>query len=213
MCEISEPLLALRVDQLAEPLPYPCGNTQERYPDEREQMDWQAELRSRIGVAPESCGAAVEWFQTYLQSVEQAALTTESSLASRAVAPGGITAAYARLGVLLEQGNPRADAVRASCSRDPEIGDDEALGVLIAMNEIESGFNEAYRTFVAECVAHGGVDCGVLSPTAKQACEENWIDIPGGLEFLLNAEAVELFGLDGWPGSAYGIACVAKQAP
>lgn len=198
-CSLSEPILAVRTGELAEPSGLPCGNTEPRYP-----VDEEYEVAERLWppkvVAPTDCESAFDWYKSYMQSVERALIDEMSDLTAQDVGGADIIATYERIGHLLEQGGPRADAVRESCLADLGI---DAMGVVDLMYETEDGLNEAYKTLVRECVAHGGIDCGVLAPTAKTSCEgmspEN--------VFLLDQETLDVFSLKGWPRSSRAIGC------
>ena len=201
-CSLSEPQLTVRTDEPDESPSLPCGNTEPRYPVD--EVETAAELlRPPSAVAPAGCEAAVDWYETYLRLTEQAALDEATALTSTAVDAAAITAAYARLGHLFEQGSPRADAVRDSCLEDLGI---EAMGTTSLVYETEEEFNEMYRALVRECVALGVVDCGVLAPTAKKSCEgmspEN--------VYRLDQETLDIFFLDGWPQASRAIGCTLK---
>ena len=62
---------------------------------------------------------------------------------------------------------------------------------------------EGSKTFVKGFIAHGGVDCGVLAPTAKESCE----GMSSEFVYLLGQETLDLFSLDGWPHLARAIGC------
>ena len=200
MCSLSEPYLMVRTDD-----PYVsqgCNDGRDRYPVDEDERAAEL-LWPPSAVAPEGCDSAVDWFKSYLRSMRQA-LVDEQAAVTSAVDAATITAAYARLGPLLEQGSPRAEAVRDSCFDDLGI---EAMGVTSAMYEIEDELNEAYRTLVEDCITHGGIDCGVLAPTAKKSCE----GMSPHYVFLLDEITLGMpVGLGVWPSSARGIGCTSK---
>ncbi len=198
LCERSEPHVLVRANEDGEPneMPrWPCGNTGPRYDDYTEPM-----LLPQVEPAPKGCEPALAWYQSYLAAVEQAALDGRSALASETIGVAQAMSAYESLGLLLEQNTPRVQAARDTCSEDRGI---DGLGALVSLIEIEDEINETYRDLVKACIWQGGIDCGVLAPTAKKSCEEASPEFT----FLLNEETLEVFGLDGWPHAAYAIGC------
>lgn len=134
LCYLSEPVILIRAvgdDEPDEGSRWGCGNTGPRYGDERQEpVPFPA-----VGTAPEGCKSAVAWFKDYLASVERALVEEQSNLASVTAGVTQVAVAYERLGRLLEQATPRADAVRDACHEDPDP--DLGLGVSIGMYEIE----------------------------------------------------------------------------
>lgn len=205
LCYLSEPVILVRAvgdDEPDEGSRWGCGNTGSRYGDERQEpVSFPA-----VGTAPEGCKSAVAWFKDYLASVERALVEEQSNLASAPAGATQVAVAYERFGRLLEQATPRADAVRDACHEDPDP--DLGLGVSIGMYEIEDELHEMHRGLLKACIEHGGVDCGVLAPTAKESCEahgvaefgEEWV-------YRLDEETVEFWGLDGFPYSSPAIGC------
>ena len=198
-CNLIAPVPQVRADEAELPAPLPCGNTKPRYAVDEAELE--AELLWPLSiVAPEGCDSALDWLESFLSSVTQAAAAEQAALASDSAAADGLAATYARLGYLLEQVSPRAEAARDSCGEDLGI---DAIAVTTGIDEVEGELNEEYKTLVKGCIAHGGVDCGVLAPTAKKSCE----GMSSEFVYLINQETLDVFSLEGWPHSARAIGC------
>ena len=198
LCDLSEPRLLVRANEDDEPdetSRWPCGNTRPRYDDHAEPV-----LFPQVEAAPKGCEPAIAWYQSYMGAVEQAALDGRSALVSETIGVAQATSAYESLGLLLEQNTPRVEAVRDTCGEDRGV---DGLGALVGLTEIEDEINETYRDLVKACIWQGGIDCGALAPTAKKSCEEASPEFT----YQLNEETLEVFGLDGWPHTAYAIGC------
>ena len=195
LCNLSTPSLLVRAgDEPEEASRWGCGNTQSRYTLnglEDPPPDWQTVVAAEVGAAPEGCRAAIGWFKSYLQSLEQAMRDGRASLVSNAADASDTTATFAHIGHYLEQGGPRTEAVRDSCSDDQGIDLDEHLGAVLTMTESEMFIEETYKDLVEACITHGEVDCGVLAPTAKRLCEEDSVDES---VFVLDQDTVDMFG-------------------
>lgn len=199
LCDLSAPALQVRTDEAEVPAPWPCGNTRSRYAVDDAELLWPPSV-----VAPKGCDSALDWLESYLSSVRHAAAAEQAALASDSATADDLAAAYARLGRLLEQLSPRAEAARGSCIEDLGV---DAIAVTTGIHEVEGELNEEYKTLVKGCIAHGGVDCGVLAPTAKESCE----GMSSEFVYLLDQETLDLFSLDGWPHSARAIGCTLRE--
>lgn len=203
LCSLSAPALQVRTDEAEVPAPWPCGNTKSRYSVEDTELEAELLWPPSV-VAPKGCDSALAWLESYLSSVSHAAAAEQVVLAPDSATADDLAAAYARLGRLLEQLSPRAEAVRGSCIEDLGV---DAIAVTTGIHEVERELNAEYKTFVKACIAHGGVDCGVLAPTAKELCE----GMSSEFVYLLDQETLDLFSLDGWPHSARAIGCTLRE--